>query len=549
MKIKCFSFLAGFLLFACATGNVKETGGQEKLYDVIIVGAGGGGLGAAARLTQAGKSVLVIEQHDRVGGYMTNFRRGEYRFEVSLHAIDGLDPGGLTFNAFHKLGIYDRLDLVRMDPMYRSIYPDLVIDVPADVEAYARQLKKEFPREAEGIDALFAAFDRIYVAMKVGMDYVRGDIMRGLWGTIQNPKSVHAWLRCWNSTAAEMVGRYIQDKRLFDAFTQLSGFLGDAPEKVSAPVFAMMWNSYHRDGYYYLKGGSQAIADALEEVIRENGGEILVSTRVKKIILKDSIATGVETDDGRIYESQYVISNANAPATMFQLVGRELLPADYVTGMENMEIGASAFVVYLGVDHDYSGCFPGTHELFVNVGGDGGRATALSAARLEEEDPEKLPYVITNYTVVDPADAPAGKNVICLTTLMSYDWQKGWQEDIDYAQYTRLKNEVGMQLIKRAEKILPGLSDHVEVMEVGSPRTMKHYTLNPKGAIIGWANTPQQSMLKRLPQKTPVDNLFLAGAWTFPCGGQSAVIMSGLLAAEKILAQTTGDSRPDSKAE
>ena len=89
-----------------------------------------------------------------------------------------------------------------------------------------------------------------------------------------------------------------------------------------------------------------------------------------------------------------------------------------------------------------------------------------------------------------------------------------------------------MQLVKRAEEYLPDLSKHIEEFEVGSPRTMYHYTLNPKGSIIGWANTPDQSMLKRLEQKTPIDNLFLAGAWTFPAGGQSAVIMSGMFAAK-----------------
>jgi len=92
-----------------------------------------------------------------------------------------------------------------------------------------------------------------------------------------------------------------------------------------------------------------------------------------------------------------------------------------------------------------------------------------------------------------------------------------------------------MVLIKRAEKHLPGLSSHIEVMEVGSPRTMEHFTLNPKGTIFGWDNIPGQSMMNRLPQETPIPNLFLAGAWTFPGGGQSAVLNSGVMAAQKIL--------------
>ena len=72
---------------------------------------------------------------------------------------------------------------------------------------------------------------------------------------------------------------------------------------------------------------------------------------------------------------------------------------------------------------------------------------------------------------------------------------------------------------------------------MGSPRTMEHFTLNPKGAVYGWNNTPKQSMQKRLPQQTPVDNLYLAGAWTKPGHGISQVLRSGLQVADKIMAK------------
>ena len=127
--------------------------------------------------------------------------------------------------------------------------------------------------------------------------------------------------------------------------------------------------------------------------------------------------------------------------------------------------------------------------------------------------------------------------MICLATIMPYDYKGDCYESESYEKYTALKEEEAMKLVKRSERYLPGLSSHIEVMEVGSPRTMEHYTLNPKGTIFGWDNTPEQSMMNRLPQETPIDNLYLAGAWTFPGGGQSAVLASGLSAAKLILAR------------
>ena len=106
---------------------------------------------------------------------------------------------------------------------------------------------------------------------------------------------------------------------------------------------------------------------------------------------------------------------------------------------------------------------------------------------------------------------------------------------IDVMGGTLQKEKVAAILIRRAEKILPELGSHVEVMEVGSPRTMEHFTLNPKGAVYGWTVNIEQSGPGRLAQETPIPNLLLAGAWTRTGHGQIAVLTSGNRAAEKII--------------
>ena len=295
----------------------------------------------------------------------------------------------------------------------------------------------------------------------------------------------------------------------------------------------MMWNSYHFGGYYYFIGGSQSVSDALAEVIKSNGGEIKLNTLVTKIVLENGRAVAVRTEDGFEYKCRYVVSNANAPDTFYKLVGKEYLPEAYVKKLESLKIGLSPYVVYLGVNHDYREKFPaGVHELMITES----YSQPENFKYFSEGDISKVSYAIADYSLVDPTAAPKGKSVICLTTMMPYDYQDGWHEKESYAKYRALKEETANVLIKRTEKYLPGLSSYVEVLEVGSPRTMEHFTLNPRGTIFGWDNSPDQSMLRRLKQETPIKNLFLAGAWTFPGGGQSAVLSSGLMAANKILA-------------
>ena len=529
------AFIALSFVLSCSqkADHAAPAGTETASYDAVVIGAGGGGLAAAARLSLGGMKVLVIEQHDKVGGYMSRFERGPYQFEVSLHAMDGLDEGGITNNTFRQLGILDKVKRVRLDPVYRSAFPDLTLDVPADPGAYCKQLQGIFPQEAKGIADLFQALTDIDTSMLNLMNLQdRRNVGQTVGAILRHPLRFWPMIKYWNTSCSEMLHDYVHDTRLIALITQLACFSGAEPDKVSGMFFAMMWDSYHLHGFSYFEGGSYTVAKALAEVIRENGGEILLSTRVTKIVVEGDRARAVQTQDGKEFTCRYVVSNANGPDTFFKMVGREYLPEEYVKKLESLKIGLSAFAVYLGVDHDYRDYFPkGVHSYFVNTSYD----QVANFRAYYEGIPEETTFGIVNYSLVDPLAAPEGKNVICLATIMPYDYKGDWHEGESYAKYKLLKEEVAMKLVKRAEAFLPGLSSHIEEMEVGSPRTMEHYTLNPRGTIFGWDNTPEQSLMKRLPQKTPIDNLYLAGAWTFPGGGQSAVLTSGLSAAKIIL--------------
>ncbi len=202
--------------------------------------------------------------------------------------------------------------------------------------------------------------------------------------------------------------------------------------------------------------------------------------------------------------------------------------------LENMKIGASAYAVYLGVNKDYGKVLPeGTHTIFVNSTSNG----MQNFKYFTEGNPEKSLFGLINYTAKDPSNVAKGKCVIAIVSMLPYNYMDNWQIDKGYDAYDALKKKIAKVYIKRAEKYLPGLSKHIEVMEVGTPRTMERYTSNPTGTIFGYEYNREQSMLKRLPQTTPIENLYLAGAWTFPGGGQSAVLISGSMAADTILGE------------
>jgi len=519
----------------CHVWKPGTTCGTTEDFDVVVVGAGGGGLAAAAALARAGKRVALLEKNDRVGGAMTNFRRGHYRFEASLHAFDGLVEGkGLNVDIFKALGIWGKVQVLRPDPMYRIVYPDFTWDIPADVDEYQAFLQQQFPDSADGIARLFAEckdVNRILVAFLTSQS--TGGAPAGV--TTEDLLKLQKYM---DSTLSEVLAEYFTDQRLIAVWTQLAGFAGTSPDKVSAIFFLAMWNSYHLGGYHYFTGGSQAVSDALAAVVGENGGLVRTQSLVTRIVVEDGRATQVRTADGTCFNARYVVSNANAPDTVNRLVGREHFPSEWLAKMDAMTVGLSAYVVNLGVNHDYRDLFGATHEVMVNESYDTNQPFEALAAC----DPERTAFAIANYTVLDPSTAPAGKNVIEITTQFAYECNEAWKFDRSHEEYRKYKDELAQVMIRRAERILPGLSQHIEVMEVATPRTIEGFTANPKGSIFGWDNTPQQSTQNRLQQQTPIPNLFLAGAWTFPGGGQSAVLISGAMAAQSILATMAAEA-------
>lgn len=525
---------------ACHTYNPDVQCPATETFDVVVIGAGGGGLAAAAALAKAGMSVALLEKHSRVGGYMNRFHRGPYEFEISLHAYSGLgDPA--TVPDLVRLGIFDQLEPVKADPLYTSYFPGGdIYAIPADIDAYRAYLKEKFPHEAAGIDAMFDEMALMGVLLDTVTRLAAYFTFEDLFALLADVPGTLRLARYVIISLQDFMIQYISDPELIGLWSQLVVFLGDGPSKLQAVFFQAMWNSYHNNGYYYLKGGSASFTNAMADVILQNGGAIMLNSLATKIVIDNGRAVQVQTENDGCYDARYVVSNANAPDTLLNMVGEQHLPADYTAKLKNMEICVpTTLQIYMGVDQDYRDAFNGTHELMINETYDQDQ----NYAYVYDADPTQTPFIIANYSVVDPTVAPEGKNVLVMATYLPMEWEDTWRWNQGYAPYLSFKESVAQVYIDRMEAYLPGLGDHIEVLEIGTPVTNYAFTLNPLGSIYGWRNIPSQATILRLKQQTPIDNLILAGAWTFPGGGQATVIGSGCTAADMVLEKEAGALR------
>lgn len=499
-------------------------GGDESRHDAIVVGAGIGGLTAAALLTQRGLRVLVCEQHFLPGGFCTAWERvvrvGDarlrYVFDAGVHDVSGLGEHGTVRNLLRRLDLEDRLEWRPMSHEY--ILPDLRLRVPRRAEDFVTLLGERFPREREAIRRFFGEIEGVYREMFADVDRTGGvprfpeTVEEMLEYPLRHPTAA-GWMQV---PFGDMLDAYLRDPALKRFLSVLTGYLSDDPTTLTvgemAPIFG-----YYFDGGHYFAGSSQTFADVLVRAIEEGGGSVRLRTPVRRILVERGRAAGVTLANGEIHGAEAVVSNADVRKTFLDLVGPEHLPPDFRASIERLRPSASAFMVFLGVD-----VVPDVAPLtFVSDGRDG--------------------LGIAIPSLVDPSLAPPGHSAVCLVKLVAQSEAVTW--DRRAPGYRRRKHDVGDAMIALAERAIPKLSRHVVYRQEGSPPTFARYAWTTGGAIYGPVG-------QRPPAKSPIEGLVLAGAGVFPGAGVEAVVISGTLAAdalcpvERRAAELVGTGRP-----
>ncbi|NVN88385.1 MAG: FAD-dependent oxidoreductase [Rhodopseudomonas sp.] len=488
--------------------------------DVAVIGAGIGGLTAAALLADSGLKVVVFEHHVVAGGYCHTYLRKAhhdnkpvlYRFDAGPHDFSGVWPGGPVASVLERLGVADRLQWQRVNHSFRTDGGG--IDVPSDWRDYVRLLGERFPGSASGIAALFdkvhAIFDDMYStgAARGGIPGMPASVDQLLGFPRLHPHAFE-WMK---RPFAELVATYVSDPAVGRYLNALSGYLNDGTEQLTCGQMVPIFGYYFKGGYYPL-GGSGRFADVMVDAIKARGGEVRLKTSVQRILVEDGRAAGVVLGDGRTVRARAVVSNADIKRTLLELVEPNALPADFRSRLTAAEPANSAFSVHLGVDF-VPDIRPATH---------------LHA-------PMKVG--IAMMSKLDPSAAPAGHATLTLISLVPFaeaqnwfpenggdDW-KDWRHSDDYQQR---KTEYGDRMIAAVETIIPGLSQHIVYRTDASPVTYARYDWASAGSIYGIA---REGRLKG--SKSPLRNLVIAGGGNAGAGVE-AVLISGANAAEALV--------------
>ena len=308
--------------------------------DVIIIGAGLGGLSAACRLARAGHSVTVLERNETVGGKVNLVESGGYRFDTGAslltmrHVLDDLF-------AFCGRRTEDYLDIVPLDPICRYQWTDgTVFDASADLEKTERQIGSLVPRDVEGFRRyLNDAKQKYEIAERTFLAKSLNDLPKLLRPTHLTDLFRISTLRTLDKHNAA----YFRSEKLKQLFNRFATYNGSSPYKIPA-TFALIPYVEFGLGAWYVNGGMYEIPRALERLARELGVKILTGTDVKEIVVESGKATGVKTGS-ETFRAEIVISNADAVETYRNLLGLEKFT--------DREPSCSGFVLLLGTKRKF----------------------------------------------------------------------------------------------------------------------------------------------------------------------------------------------------
>lgn len=471
---------------------MRGVDGPGRQFDVVVVGAGMGGLSAAAFLADAGRRVLVVDSMERPGGLLSELPAPEFHMSVGVHNLteafdDGPAGEGVLAAAARHLEL-GGVEWIPLDTTYEVRYPAASYRVPVGREAWIETFARQHPGQER------ALIDLVDLCERVSRQFSRLPITPDPASLARLPREAPLILRYLNANVLDVLASRLDDRRLVRAVSSLcEPYLDLPPARTSFLAWAAETTSY-MTGTHYCRGGLQALADSFVAAVERRGGSLALGTEVTAISTRAGRLTGVSGQDWDV--SAPVVVLAMDPRRLPRLLGADVLARRYRRHLEKTETSAPMLAVYLATDLAID---PDTtvYEAFHATT----EALTLGPADF---------LGIHVPTLVEPALAPPGQHLVEIVQ------QVGDEAEDPFLQATGV--------IAAATRALPGLADHLLPLDPNAPTP---YAIRRFSDPYGWACTPLGASVGRLGHTTPVDGLYLAGQWTLPGPGIPQVVASG----------------------
>lgn len=503
-------------------------------YDAIVIGAGNGGLAAAAALAKGGKKVALFEKNRTPGGVATSFRRGRFDFEVSLHELCSFgrdkNRSGSVRALFDFLGISDKIEWVQVPEAYRLItYEEaepLDVTMPFGVDEYIEAMEKYVPGSRGDITAVFdLAAEYLKATAEMGTAKSSADAIKKL---LRHRDFLHT---C-SMSANDGIAAVGLKGRAADIFRGYWAYLCADGNDLTFLHYLSMVNTYIELKSVIPKSRSLEMTLTLADCAEENGGKIYLNTEVEKILVKNGKAYGIVTADGKKYTAEDIICDLSPHTVFGKMISPEHITETDTKKTNARELGGRGFCVFLGLNKSAKELGLNEYSYFIYPDMDTVKQAKNMALPLTNGVQNT---VCINAAVPDAS--PEGTCILTMTTLFTSDW---W-EKLTAEEYYKTKNDFAGKMISVFEKATGvRLREHIEEIEIAAPATFARYMNSPQGSIYGYKESAWDSMFahKLMDKKyTDINGLEFVGGFGMNLNGYSSAFGTGFSKAKYILSR------------
>jgi len=477
-------------------------------FDYVILGAGLGGLSAAACLSHQGYRVAVLEKHYLPGGCCHTFDYGHYRFCADVHYISQCAPGQTIARFFDYIGrdmSFNRLDSACID---RVITPDADFCIPLGWDNLRQRLLTEFPAEAIAIHRYCDEIQHLHQQIRQLTQQVRWYDQKWTdW--LKLPQFWHLFSRR-NWTLQDLYNHVGLSPKLQAILAGQSGDYALPPEEIALLTHtSLVWD--YSEGAYYPTHHFKHFVDTIVAAITESSGVVQLSTPVERIQVRDRRVESV-TANGTVYTaSRAFISDLDPKLTVQLMQDPDALSRQEYRRLTDYEYSASAFNLYLGLDSRFEPERYGLGNWNVWYYPTGDLNTAY---RRQLADDLSHPWLFLSCPTLkssEPGMAPAGHHILEVATVCSYEPFANLKAT-DPKAYKAKKRAVYEQMMISLRDLIPDVDRFIRMKVYGTPTTSEFFLGQPHGNIYGAKLIPRQVGLNRLGYRTELPNLFLVGA-------------------------------------
>ncbi len=493
-------------------------------YDVVVIGAGLGGVTSGAILAKNGFKTLILEQAEVVGGCCSTFDYQGYKFDTGASIVMITQP---LEEAFRRMGkeVRDYVELVPCEPIYSvHAYDGTKFTIPTDIDDATEVISRIAPEDVEG----WKRYTRIGLDMVGQLEQMMTTPMNTLSETARLELSHPGMMKYFPYFLRSHQGVTVQFLKnpVIQSTVAFQSYYAGAPPELGLGTLGFIALCEHL-GIYYPRGGMIAIPEGLRRAGEEFGLEVRFNQKVEKILLEGNMARGVLLEDGTEILSRIVVANVNAKVTYLKMIGPDNLPRWAVKAIDSYEVAMPCPMIYLGLDTS-----PPLDAHHTIKTGDLEQSNRVWNDYYKKGiRPPMGGWLISWPTESDPSLAPEGHHVV------NFVWGGPAPYGLLGDNWDRLKPAFTEEALKVFEsEVMPDLHDHLKVVEVSTPLDFERRLLTPQGAIYGlFLDFFSSAMFRPHPRSRVVKNLYLAGASVGLGGGVPTTIASGVITSDYVL--------------